>query len=394
MAMTKLSPTDLQQFQAIFRALDEWFKSEMRKLYRTPDKGQGLLMGFPIWGQKYLDRMLKYFIASILAKENLAALRGRCRIVFFVPEDTDIPLYLSQRALKPLGLEPQIITIPQSVMEEEPKSVMNKYWILGTAQNLMIQMAGWSGMAFHMAQPDHIFNADPGAGYFANLFRLGEKHEAICQLGITAAEAGAAPEIDGWRQPDGSLAVPSRSLGDIGWRHLHKQMLPGIMNGPRHIPEGHPPTFWTGWQGREELHLYSCHMNPAWLSPRLCALAPTRIPATVDSELPAFIPGDFYVPTVEDGLTFIEISDDAKWDLPKHPTFEDFSLQCWSTIKFDDAYMPYFKRVSKFPIHPQGKWMTDEAIGIAHGELVANIWAERDRSALRFCRTLDASRLK
>ena len=389
MAMTKLSPADLQQFQAIFAALDEWFKAEMRKLYRTSGHGTGILMGFPIWGQKYLDRMLQYFIASILAKENLAALRGRCRLVFFVPEDTDIPLYLSQRALKPLGIEPQIITIPQAVMMEEPKSVMNKYWVLGTAQNLMIQMAGWAGMAFHMAQPDHIFNPE----YFPNLFRLGKKHDAICQLGITAAEGPAAPEVDAWRQPDGSLAVPSRSLGDIGWRHLHKQMIPGLMNGPKCVPGAYPPTFWTGWQGHDRLHLYSCHMNPAWLSSRLCALAPTRIPATVDSELPAFIKGEFYVPTVDDNLTFLEISDDAKWELPKLPTFEDFSLQCWSTVKFDHAYMPYFNRVSEIPIHPQGSGMGPDEIAAQHGDLLARLIDDCpiNSAPYRFCRTLDAS---
>ena len=134
-------------------------------------------------------------------------------------------------------------------------------------------------------------------------------------------------------------------------------------------------------------------MNPAWLSPRLCALAPTRIPATVDSELPAFIPGDFYVPTIDDNLTFLEVSDGSKWDLPKSPTFEAFSDQAWSTVKFDHAYIPYFECVSKIPIHPQGTGMAAADIAAEHSGLLERLIADCpvNSAPYRFCRTLDAS---
>jgi hypothetical protein len=389
MAMTKLSPSDVIGFQAIFKALDDWFKAEMRKLYGSAaSPGTGVLMGFPVWGQKYFDRMQQYFVASILAEKNLEALRGRCRLVLFTTEDSDIPVYIAMRALKPLGIDLEVLTIPKTVMDEVPKNEMNKYWVLGTVQNLLIQMAGFTGMAFHMAQPDHVFEKE----YWPNIFRLGEKHDAICQLGISATAEAAFADIELWRLPDGSLSVPGRELGDIGWRHLHKQMHPGMQNGKWAEP-GLPSTFWTSWQGRDKLHLYSCHMNPAWLSPKLCALAQTRIPATVDSELPAFIPGDFYVPKVEDGLTFIEVSDDSKWSLPKAESFEHFSDQAWSTIKFDHAYLPYYQRVCEFPIHPQETWMEEAEIKAAHADLVKRLIADCpvNSAPYRFCRALDAS---
>lgn len=395
------------QLEGFLPVLENWFGTEMARIYEVPPyRADGvLLMGCPVWGRKYLDRFRQYCLPSILSQKNLAALTGRCHMVLFTDSDSFTELWAMTKGLEQTaGIALQLLVIPKEVMafvrpksstgpdpiplegawrpQEDPD--LNKYWVLGVAGNVMLQMAGRTGMAFHMLQPDHIY-ADE---YFPNLFRLRDAgHEAITQPGISAEITTAADDIEAYRVKDGpqkgSLPIPARDLGTLGMKHLHKQTKACLMNDAM-IPDKMPHSHLLVWQGRDKIVLHCCHMNPAYLSPRLCAAAPPRIPATLDAELPAFIPdGKFYVPKIDDGMTYLEVSDKDKGALEGFVDFETFSVRWWTHVRYLEDWMAYSTTPYEIPIKRQENYIPDDEIKRQFDDVLARLIADNPPGAAR-----------
>jgi hypothetical protein len=115
----------------------------------------------------------------------------------------------------------------------------------------------------------------------------------------------------------------------------HGALFPGRLPiGPRLI-----------WQSPEALHVYSCFNNPAWLSPALCATAPTVLTDTMDCVLPDFVQDDqFYVPTPADGMAFVEVSPPGKPVAGKWVDAASYCSWWWKRNSFSRVYHPYFQR--------------------------------------------------
>lgn len=397
-----MNPSSLDDFLPV---LESWFGTEMARLYEMPPmRGENvLLMGCPVWGKKYLDRFQNYCLPSIVSDKNLAALSGRCHMVLFTDVESFTRLWSMTRILEGAGITLQLLLIPKEVMEHvyprpqqasqkfrlegaEPPpdpTELNKYWVLGVAGNVMLQMAGRAGMAFHMLQPDHIYSAE----YFPNLFRLrDEGHEAITQPGISADITTAWEDIEAYRNEQGNLPIPDRDLGTIGWNHLHKQTRACLMNGAT-IPTKMPHSHLLVWQGRDKIVLHCCHMNPAYMSPRLCAMAPPRIPATLDAELPSFIPpkeATFYVPTISDGMTYLEVSDKDKTAKEEFVGLEEFSERWWTHVRFLNDWLEYSKTPYEVPIHPQETYVEDAEIERQFKSVLALLMDDKGAAAMRF----------
>lgn len=381
------------QLEDFLPVLESWFGTEMARLYETPPiRGAGvLLMGCPVWGRKYLERFQNYCLPSIQSEKNLKALAGRCHMVLFTNAESFTKLWGMTKGLESAGISIQLLVIPNEVMahvpegRQSPHVVDNKYWILGVAGNVMLQMAGRAGMAFHMLQPDHIYSA----GYFENLWRLvGDGHEAITQPGISAEISTAWEAIERYRIKDGpykgTLPISGRDLGTIGWNHLHKQTRACLMNEAV-IPTKMPHSHLLVWQGRDKIVLHCCHMNPAYLSPRLCAMAPTRIPATLDAELPAFIPdGKFYVPKITDGMTYLEVSDKDKGAKEEFVDFETFSERWHTHVRFLNDWLAYSATPYEIPIKRQRKYIADAEIERQFKAVLAMLMDDKGAAAMRF----------
>ncbi len=353
--------------------LKAWFWRELGKVYSAPAASDhGVLMGCPLWGDDFIDRFAFFCLPSIKAAKNLEAIKGRCRLVLFTDEPGFVRLFQLARAIEKIGIAVQVHVIPQVIMEHLPKSPLNKYWLLGTIQNLLVQMAGRAGMGFHMLQPDHLY----AHAYFLNMFRLAADYDGIAQTSISGDVAVCLPELEQWRAPDGSLEIPDRELGDMAFRHLHKQSQVSMMNGAdltKDLPDSH----FLFWVGRDKLHLFCCHMNAAWLSPAVCQRAPVRLHNALDTELPAFMPENVCIPGADDGMTFVELSDDTKLHSVDRVNFPDFALRCWATVHFGLNHMPFFEAVCEVPIKEQAAFADEEAIAKTHSTLIAGLLTAR-----------------
>lgn len=371
--------------------LNIWYDGEIARLYDINDRGDGrLMLGCPVWGKDYVERLVEYCLPSIASGENLTALSGRARLVLFVDHAHLTDLAMLIRNLEHKGIELRIRAIPEEIIKEwreTPKEMKpgRAYQILGTAQDILVHTAGRQGMSFHMLMPDHTYNAR----YFPNYFRLTEQHEAITQLGICADVGPATDQFKTFRQPDGGLVIPDRDLGNIAFRNLHKRMKPFLMNDesvPRSerasIPDRMPGSHFVFWQGRAKLVLSSCHMNPARLSARLCAKAPKFFPATMDACLPALTAGTTcYVPTADDGLTFIELSGEEKQPSTSWVPFSQFATNAWGQARFRDDYLWFTRQRSEIPIKPQARFLTDEQIEQQHADVIDRLVAGKGSGA-------------
>jgi len=352
-------------FERYIPSLKAWFRREWKALNSQPPlPGRGLLMGCPLWGKDFIDRFFYFCLPTILASKNLAALKKNgCRIVIYTDEGDDEGFerfWQMKRDLRRHGIKVEIRGIPHEIIEQVPKLQLNKYWLLGTVQQLLIQEAAESGMAFHALHPDHLHNDT----YYLNLFRLAKKNECIAQTSISADLEACLPELEQYRK-DGALEIPALEVGDMGWRHMHKQTRYNLMNKVD-ITKEFPKTHFQCWQGRETLYLYCCHMNATYLSAEVCAKAPVRLHNALDTELPYFMPNGarICVPEASDGMTFIELSDDSKigGTAQDRVPFTEFAAQCWSTVHFLDHWMPFFAVANEVPIKPQPEGLAFEDI--------------------------------
>lgn len=378
-------------FGDIPKLMEPWFDAEHEDLYGHPAiKGEGVLMGCPVWGEDYVDRFAAYTIPTLMAPENLAALKDRCRLVIYTQSAAVSYLHRLTAWVRRAGIEVIFRPIPDGVMRMLARGdYSSRFRTLSVVGNVLTHMAGRAGMGFHILQPDHLY----GPRYFKNLLRLSADHEAIIQMSLNASLEGIKGEVERYRTESGALAIPDRDLGDMAFRHMHPQCQLHSMNAAT-FPDKLPMSHRLWWQGKDAVHIYSSHINPAWLSPRLCLDSPIAFTSTLDTLLPELVPPDvqFYVPTVEDEMTFIEFSDGEKPANRPYVNFNDFAMNFWGSSSFTGEYMPYFERPSLIPIKPKASHITDEEIGRQFGLIKEGLIAAQDRVSLNWMKQKYSSR--
>lgn len=388
MAMMKTSDGEIVDFQNVFRMAEGRFGNDMVELWNPFHMGarEGLLLGCKLWGADFIATFEKYCLPSILAPANVAALRDRSRLVLFTGAADFIKLISVAKKIQRHGIEVGISVIQSEFLDETQKHRLNKYWVAGTLENTTVQMGGKWGMSVHMLFPDVIYNRD----FFPNLFRLGDEHGAIVLAGPVAMSCPELlEEIEAGRQADGTLEIEARDLGNMGLCYLHPMQRIKVLNGrdlEKDMPAG---TIWLAWAARTKMCIYTAHTNMAWLSAELCALAPSRIPATIDAELPIFMPR-FYTPKAEDGLAYLEINDAGVQRVysTERLSFAEFAQGFWTNIKFDDRYMPFFNECCEVPVHDVPGGLDEEEIQRQHAHVVRRLYAEQARAALAQIREL------
>ncbi len=352
-------------FKVYMPSLEAWFWGEMHKSacvpppLRFPFAKPKVLMGCPLWGDEFVARFTTLCLPTLMAEKNRAALTGRCRFVFFTDVLSFPGLYYLARDMTQAGFETTVHLVPQEIMSKVGDLALNKYWLLGVTQQLLIQMAGKEGMAFHQLHPDHLFAEE----YFPNMFRLAEENPGtgIAQTGISGDIHTCLPEIETFRQPDGSLVIPARELGDMGFRHLHKQMRGNIM-GKADLATSMPNSHYMFWVGKDKLHVNCCHMNAVWIPPEKTAMAPIKLYNALDTMLPVFMPERVYIPDDQDGLGFLEVSDNLKSESAARVDFAAYAAAAWNQVHLSDDWTPFFEASCEIPIKEQTDYTEEDEI--------------------------------
>ncbi len=361
-ALVENNNAAVRRMEAIAPILCEWFDRELMQVHsQMPQKNGGLLMGCPVWGDDYIRRMALYSLPTLGSDRNITALSGRCWMVFYCQTGDRPAIWRFTRWLRQMGVYTILREIPDELIALANTTPEDRYGLLSAAQNVLAHMAGHAGMALHMYMPDHLY----AEGYFERLLALGAEHEAIVQQGLSVNAATAPPAIERWRQDSGCLAIPDRELGRIVLDHLHPRSGMLCMNEAR-IPDLMPDSRQTWWRGRDAIHIADSCQNLIWLSPELCLDAPIAFTSTLDMLAPEYVRGSFYVPAVDDGLTFCELSDAGRIPPEGYVGLDRFLFRAWSQVAFTDDYLPYLERRSVFPIPEQDDYLADDEIERQH----------------------------
>jgi hypothetical protein len=395
-------------FKVYLPSLERWFWGEMHKSAcvlpppANPLAPPKVLMGCPLWGNEFVARFTKLCLPTLMAPRNRAALTGRCHIVFFTDEQSFKGLYYLARDMTAAGFPTTVHVIPQQIMDfnngieyekahqahkkliarnapaaeiEEAYrhstavgSTLNKYWLLGVTQQLLIQMAGKAGYGFHSLFPDHLY----AEAYFENMWRIAEQEPngGIAQTGISADIHACLPEIEKFRQEDGALVFPDRELGDMGFRHLHKQMRGNIM-GKADLATDMPNSHYMFWVGKDRLVVNCCHMNAVWIPPTKTAIAPIKLYNAIDTMLPMFMPEKVYIPDGEDGLGFLELSDNLKNESAPRVDFTTYAASALNQVHLSHDWDPFFEASCEVLIKEQTEYTEEEEIRKQHATICA-----------------------
>jgi hypothetical protein len=365
-----------KRMESVAPAMCQWFDLVLMQIHASlPKQEGGLLMGCPVWGADYVDRMIRYSLPTLGSDKNLEALSGKAVIVFYgIKADRPI-IWKATRWLRQMNIHTVWRDIPLELMQVLSQTAEDKYAILSTVQNLLAIEAGHNGMALHMYMLDHAYQD----GYFWNLARLGGKHAAIVQQGCSVNVESAAEDIEAWRQAgSGALSIPTQAMGAIILKHMHSRTSRTIMNGldfPNQMPRSHQAT----WIGKDAIHMASAPQNIAWLCPQLCMDAPVAFTSTLDMLPPEYIPpGAAYMAGPDDGLSFCELSDPKRAATPEMRApgdMDGFIYRHWAQVGFTKDYMEYFGKRCLIRIPEQEQYMPDAEIEAQHKGILGAVMA-------------------
>jgi hypothetical protein len=319
-------------------AIDSWYAKERQAM--APQSG-GLVLGGLLYGPKFLDIFRRYCLPSLRSEENRAALAKHGAIIALYTDDATYGDLLL--ALLDGGINATVRVMPDDVVSHPA------FWArLATAQALWCQLCARSGRPYHMLMPDQVYDAT----YFPNLLRLAERHRRIAHVGLNT-NMTAAPDLEQYRGSDGELTIPTRDLTDIAWKHLHWRMSRHILNGA--TPDRMPNCHYQTWRARDRVTVFTPHCNTAYMDAETCRLMEDESIAktTIDARIQGLFEIDFYVPMMEDGMSYIGLEYPGREreppDWPVHVGLKDFIARCCNEIWRRPEYLMYYRRPHEIP---------------------------------------------
>jgi hypothetical protein len=322
-------------------AIAAWYERE--RAQPVPPSGN-LIMGGLLYGPVFLDIFKRFCLPTILSEQNGAALaKHGATIALYTDAATEHALQEMLVEARIAGIDVDVRVAPDEVIQHPA------FWVrLATAQSLWALRAARAGGSFHMFMPDQSYDAT----YFPNLLRLGAKHRRIAHVGLNV-NMTAAPDLEMYRDRDGILSIPTRCLSDIAWRHLHWRMNRHLLNRAR--PEKMPNCHYQVWRARDRFQVFTPHCNTAYMDAETCRQLDLDgiNHTTLDAQVSGLFALDFYVPTYEDGMSYIGIEypgrerEHPSW--PVHIDIDTFIDRCCSEIRHRPDYLLYYQRPHEIP---------------------------------------------
>lgn len=335
----------------------DWHTQEMQADYGL--SGASMVTGCPLWSEGFTNDFLDYCLPSLIANSP-----HNCILVLFVDRATDIRLvesWPSDGGVPPLYL----FRLPEPIMQALYAEPGHKYQLLAAVHNLLIHQAAKAGAGFHMLVADAIYSSS----YFENLSRLAKTHAAIAHTGFAIVANTGLRVLDHFRRGD-RLKISAQMLGQIGWEHLNPQWASWTMDGITDFAMM-PNSHYIHWRGRNSVRIHCAHQSAAWISPERCKLATAGYGGTIDSELPRYMAGDFYSPTLEDEMTYVVIAG-ASEPTPRIP-FEEFKAEFWRFIGDNRAFLPYFTNPCPVPVDEDENAPSDDELDARMDRLMAKL---------------------
>lgn len=315
-------------------AIDDWYRDQRNAIYgrAPPQSGIRLTLGMVVWGKWYVDMFERVCLPSLLAPANAAALRDCGATLEVITSEAD-----KERvggilgAAGDAGIGATLHTMPKAVLKASPRPFL----ALAAAQSLQVQRAVQCGQAFHPVMPDHCYSGR----YFPNLSALALKYRNIVHGGMNVAGELMTGDLEKYRAADGSIDIPARDLGTIGWNN--SIMCAMNNNKPDRMPDEH----YQVWRARDRVMLFNCYANPVYIRPEVGRLLDRSetCTGTIDCQTQALFGTDFYVPALTDDMTFVALTNAATLAPANNfTTIDKFLERMWSEIAGRPERLVYY----------------------------------------------------
>jgi hypothetical protein len=174
-----------------------------------------------VWGERYIDTMVRLTIPTMLYAGNLPALAARhqCKVVFFTREAEEAAIRAAASVIRLAAV------VPIEFVHFDPDSAANVYLAMSDAHHrgaLAAQRDGARGM---IAAPDMLF-ADGSLGRLADYAERGKV--AVMCTGIRLLQEAAVPAL----APRIDAPIGSREMVALALEHLHPEMRRYFVTSP------------------------------------------------------------------------------------------------------------------------------------------------------------------
>jgi hypothetical protein len=307
---------------------------------RKPYGGSSrLLLGTIVFG-RYTKRFLRYCVRSLRADGNLSAL-GVKPLLFIHTDEKSLPtLTRGLTCLQPIA-DVHLHPIAKDLTEALRREGNARYVLLGGSELINMKRAYYRGMHFHCLFPDVVYPR----GYFRRLEMLiAEGHKVILSHSLNASLEDCGPRLDAGVSPE--------RLTGLALRYMHERQKPFVMNG--RSEDNLPIAPHMVYVGRDRVRIAGMHAAAVFLHNEVLAFEGLRLNATLDAQLPRYIPEGtpMYMPQVGDGMTLIELSD-RKWkDFYRRSgcSLYEFALRFWVVAEGEQGYADIMGMTTEFPL--------------------------------------------
>jgi tetratricopeptide (TPR) repeat protein len=226
-----------------------------------------LIIALSVWGDRYVDLFLRYFIPSLLSPNNLPALRHIRDVSFdisaperFIKSIKESAIYAELRRYSDVNF----IAFSDEILASPEYSLFPayRYHIYGGFHHIAIEHARAMGADVICIAPDGVHSD----GSFTNYARFVDQgYKAVLFTATRGQAETLLPILDSLRDENTqSLTLPSRTLVALSLAHVHHNFKRFIMTkGNRGIPPGLSLMF---FPNRHGFHIRCFHIHPIILA--------------------------------------------------------------------------------------------------------------------------------
>lgn len=328
---------------AYAQALTAWFDQSFRAAQKRAGYGPVNRLALPMLAYgDYVERFLDLTLPSLLAPGNLDELYRP--VILAHTDERGARLLTKAGAIIGERAEVEVHVVPTDLIEQVNDEESNKYWLLGCAQQLQMQIAKCLGLDYHMLYPDMIYARE----FFSNLMKLVHTgHTAIVHGTMSGVLQDVAPRFRA-----GKCNFSPADLTALVLDHLHRLTRENVVNARSGYPAA--PLFLYVGEGR--LHYVCPHMNLIYLAHEHLFKVPLVGFNTVDAALAQVIPPEVevYAPVAADGIAWAELSSIKRFVTPSHHCeLGELALRFWVLTWCEEKFIRYINLDIEMPL-PQG----------------------------------------
>jgi len=326
----------------------QWLDSEMDAIKPVTGERDVVVLSLLVFGEKYVQRFIKYALKSLMAFENLPCLAVSKRVIFYIQTDEASRELIEAapivKAIKALGISFDYTIIPEDVIETLQGDTT--YWMLGAGASLGVHYAKALRGVFHHCFPDMVYSER----FFSELLRLSKEHKSILCGGMRSDETLIEKYLKCYEN-DVSLSIPASDLISHHMNNLHLVAWPYVVNN-RQFDWQYPQNHILIWESEGTITINGPHLNPIWLDYSVIKDLPNRFYWTLDSELDMICKGeDFYIPQEYDDLYQAEISEPNRaFVCDNYSHAIAFAQNLWTCIAHRDM-LKFFLRGNRIKLN-------------------------------------------